>query len=124
MKIFDTCLDEVKVLVPKKFHDDRGYFQETFNSHAYIENLKYLNDLFVQDNESCSKKGVVRGMHWQIPPMAQSKLVRCLRGKIIDIIADIRHGSPTFGKHCQVELTPENNYQVFIPEDLLMDSLL
>lgn len=116
MQLYKTPLEGVMVLIPEKIEDERGYFQETFNNHNYIEILEKLNDPFVQDNESCSKKGVIRGMHWQIPPMDQSKLVRCLQGKIIDIVVDIRHGSPTFREYCYIELTPENNCQVFIPK--------
>lgn len=115
MKFLNTKLDGVIIILPEKFNDERGYFQETWNNHLYNIILNRLNDPFIQDNESCSKKGVARGMHWQIPPMDQSKLVRCLHGKIIDIIVDITKNSPTFGEYIFVELSPENNNQVFIP---------
>lgn len=115
MKIFNTKLNGVKVINPEKLNDDRGYFQETWNNRLYNSILERLIDPFVQDNESCSKKGVARGMHWQIPPMDQSKLVRCIRGKVIDIIVDITKNSPTFGEYIFIELSSENNNQVFIP---------
>ena len=115
MIIEKTNIEGIIILIPEKFYDNRGYFQETYNDKLYNEILKELNNPFVQDNESCSKKGVIRGMHWQINPMAQSKLVRCLNGRIIDIVCDIRKNSPTFGQFVTIELTPENNKQVFIP---------
>lgn len=115
MKIFKTDLNGVLILEPEIYKDDRGYFTETWNNRIYNSILSDLNDNFVQDNESCSKKGVVRGMHWQIFPMDQSKLVRCTNGKIIDIVVDITKNSPTFGKCIYIELSKENHRQVFIP---------
>ena len=115
MKILKTDLNGVLILEPEVYNDDRGYFIETWNNRMYNSILSDLNDNFVQDNESCSKKGVARGMHWQISPMDQSKFVRCTNGKVIDIIVDITIGSPTFGNCIYVELSRENHRQVFIP---------
>ena len=97
----------------KYFFDDRGYFFESFNDKEFRE--KVCDTTFVQDNQSKSCKGTLRGLHWQAPPFAQSKLVRVTKGAVIDVAVDIRVGSPTFGKHVAVELTDENNLQLFIP---------
>ena len=113
MQVIDTILEGVKIVVPKVFFDDRGYFFESFNDKEFRE--KVCNTTFVQDNQSKSCKGTLRGLHWQAPPFAQSKLVRVTKGAVIDVAVDIRVGSPTFGKHVAVELTDENNLQLFIP---------
>ena len=102
------------VLTPKKFGDDRGFFSETYNKKMLCE--AGINRDFVQDNHSLSiKKGVIRGLHFQIPPCAQEKLVRVTRGSIFDVVVDIRIGSPTFGKHVGVELSAENWKQLWVP---------
>ena len=113
MQVIDTILEGVKIVVPKVFFDDRGYFFESFNDKEFRE--KVCDTTFVQDNQSKSCKGTLRGLHWQAPPFAQSKLVRVAKGAVIDVAVDIRVGSPTFGKHVAVELTDENNLQLFIP---------
>ena len=113
MQVIDTILEGVKIIVPKVLFDDRGYFFESFNVKEFRE--KVCDTTFVQDNQSKSCKGTLRGLHWQAPPFAQSKLVRVTKGAVIDVAVDIRVGSPTFGKHVAVELTDENNLQLFIP---------
>ena len=113
MQVIDTILEGVKIIVPKVFFDDRGYFFESFNDKEFRE--KVCDTTFVQDNQSKSCKGTLRGLHWQAPPFAQSKLVRVTKGAVIDVAVDIRVGSPTFSKHVAVELTDENNLQLFIP---------
>ena len=113
MQVIDTILEGVKIVVPKVFFDDRGYFFESFNDKEFRE--KVCDTTFVQDNQSKSCKGTLRGLHWQAPPFAQSKLVRVTKGAVIDVAVDIRVESPTFGKHVAVELTDENNLQLFIP---------
>lgn len=113
MQVTDTILEGVKIIMPKVFFDDRGYFFESFNDKEFRE--KVCDTTFVQDNQSKSCKGTLRGLHWQAPPFAQSKLVRVAKGAVIDVAVDIRVGSPTFGKHVAVELTDENNLQLFIP---------
>ena len=113
MQVIDTILEGVKIIMPKVFFDDRGYFFESFNDKEFRE--KVCDTTFVQDNQSKSCKGTLRGLHWQAPPFAQSKLVRVTKGAVIDVAVDIRVGSPTFGKHVAVELTDENNSQLFIP---------
>ena len=113
MQVIDTILEGVKIVVPKVFFDDRGYFFESFNDKEFRE--KVCDTTFVQDNQSKSCKGTLRGLHWQAPPFAQSKLVRVTKGAVIDVAVDIRVGSPTFGKHVAVKLTDENNLQLFIP---------
>ena len=113
MQVLDTILEGVKIIVPKVFLDDRGYFFESFNDKEFRE--KVCNTTFVQDNQSKSCKGTLRGLHWQAPPFAQSKLVRVTKGAVIDVAVDVRVGSPTFGKHVSVKLSDENNFQLFIP---------
>lgn len=113
MQVIDTILEGVKIIVPKVFLDDRGYFFESFNDKEFRE--KVCNTTFVQDNQSKSCKGTLRGLHWQAPPFAQSKLVRVTKGAVIDVAVDVRVGSPTFGKHVYVKLSDENNFQLFIP---------
>ena len=113
MEVIKTELDGVVVIVPKVFKDAWGYFFESFSQRDF-ENAVGKVD-FVQDNESMSSFGVMRGLHFQKPPYTQSKLVRCVRGAVLDVAVDIRKGSPTYGKHVAVELTEENHHQLFIP---------
>lgn len=114
MKIIKTDIDGVFVVEPQLFADERGYFCETFNEQRFTA-LTGIRTRFVQDNESRSKEGVVRGLHFQLPPSAQSKLVRCTEGEILDIAVDIRRGSPTFLKYVGVVLSAENHRQLFVP---------
>jgi dTDP-4-dehydrorhamnose 3,5-epimerase len=114
MKIEKTELEGVFTIEPKVFGDDRGYFVEIFRQDKLEEALGYQVN-FLQDNESKSSYGVFRGLHYQLPPFSQSKLVRVIEGSVLDIAVDIRKGSPTFGKHIVVELTGENKKQLFIP---------
>ena len=113
MKVIDTTIPEVKIIQPDVHYDERGYFYESYNEKVFSKLVHSTS--FVQDNQSKSKKGVIRGMHWQLPPYAQAKLVRCVRGKIFDVAVDIRKGSPTFLQYVYIELTEENNLQFFIP---------
>lgn len=113
MKIIDTLLPGVVILEPKRFEDERGWFFESFSQRWFAENV--CKTTFVQDNESYSKQHVIRGLHYQLPPFAQSKLVRAVRGTILDVAVDVRRGSPTFGGHVAVELSGENFRQLFIP---------
>lgn len=111
---FYTCAIEGLIVVePKVFADDRGYFYEAYNRNVFHQN-GITND-FVQDNQSRSTYGVIRGLHYQLPPFAQAKLVRVLVGSILDVAVDIRKGSPTYGQHFSLELTAENHKQLFIP---------
>ena len=114
MKLIETALEGVVIIVPDIYGDERGYFYESFNTKSFAK-LLGRDIAFVQDNESLSHEGVVRGLHFQLPPHAQSKLVRVVRGSILDIAVDIRRGSPTFGKYIAVELSAENHHQLFIP---------
>lgn len=114
MKLIETALEGVVIVVPDIYGDERGYFFESFNTKSFTK-LLGRDIAFVQDNESLSHEGVVRGLHFQLPPHAQSKLVRVVRGSILDIAVDIRRGSPTFGKYIAVELSAENHHQLFIP---------
>lgn len=113
MKVIDTEIPEVKIIEPAVYKDNRGYFYESFNNKEFTEKVCSVN--FIQDNESCSSANTLRGMHWQKPPYAQSKLVRCTHGALIDFAIDIRVGSPTFMKYVKILLTPENKKQFFIP---------
>ena len=114
MELIRTDLDGVLIIEPKVFGDSRGYFFESFNSRDFAE-ATGLDVNFVQDNESRSVYGVIRGLHFQRPPHSQSKLVRCVRGAVLDVALDIRKGSPTFGKHVATILSETNHRQVFIP---------
>ena len=115
MQLTPTDIPAVKLLTPKKFGDNRGFFSETFNQKTFRDLVGADVD-FVQDNQSLSvEKGVVRGLHYQLPPMAQDKLVRVTRGAILDVAVDIRRGSPTFGKHVAAVISAENWRQIFIP---------
>ena len=111
--VIDTEIEDVKILEPRIFNDSRGYFFESFSQREFEE--KVCRTVFVQDNESRSVAGVVRGLHFQKPPYTQAKLVRVIRGAVLDVAVDIRKGSPTFGKHVAVELTADNHRQLFVP---------
>ena len=113
MNIIKTSIEGVVIIEPRLFKDERGYFFESFNQREFEE--KVCKTTFVQDNESKSGYGVIRGLHYQKPPFAQSKLVRVIKGAVLDVAVDIRKGSPTFGQHVAVELTEENHRQFFIP---------
>ena len=114
MEVIKTAIDGVVILEPKVFGDARGYFFESWSQRDFDTQVRPVR--FVQDNESKSGYGVVRGLHYQKPPFAQSKLVRCVRGAVLDVAVDIRRGSPTFLQHVAVLLTAENHRQVFIPK--------
>lgn len=114
MKLINTDIEGVYIIEPRLFEDERGYFFEAFSERKFAE-LTGIETRFVQDNESRSARGVVRGLHFQLPPHAQSKLVRVVRGTILDVAVDIRRGSPTFGRHVAVELSEHNHRQLFIP---------
>ena len=113
MKFIKTEISDVYIIEPSVFGDNRGYFLESFNLEKFEENIFPIK--FVQDNESKSSKGVLRGLHFQKPPFNQAKLVRCIEGKVIDVAVDIRRGSPTYGKHVSIELSGENKRQLFVP---------
>ena len=106
MKVTDTGIEGLKIIEPDIFHDERGYFVETYNAERYAEHG--ITQKFVQDNESMSQKGVVRGLHWQTGTASQAKLVRVVRGAVLDVAVDLRKDSPTYGRHFAVELTGEN----------------
>ena len=113
MKFIKTEISDVYIIEPSVFGDNRGYFLESFNLEKFEENVYPIK--FVQDNESKSSKGVLRGLHFQKPPFNQAKLVRCIEGRVMDVAVDIRKGSPTYGKHVAIELTGENKKQLFVP---------
>lgn len=113
MNVIDTEIEGVKIIEPRIFNDSRGYFFESFSQREFEE--KVCRTVFVQDNESKSTAGVVRGLHYQKPPYTQSKLVRVVKGAVLDVAVDIRKGSPTFGKHIAVTLTESNHLQFFVP---------
>ena len=113
MEVLKTDIEGVLILEPRIFKDARGYFFESFSSREFEE--KVCKTTFVQDNESFSSYGVVRGLHFQKPPYTQSKLVRVIKGSVLDVAVDIRKGSPTYGKHVAVELSEENHRQLFVP---------
>jgi len=113
MRVIETEIPEVKIIEPTVFEDQRGYFLESFNESIFQEKVK--NTKFIQDNESKSTYGVLRGLHYQLPPFAQSKLVRVIKGEVLDIAVDIRKGSPTFMKWISVILNENNKKQLFIP---------
>ncbi len=115
MKVTALAIPDVKLITPKIFRDDRGFFSETFNVRVLAEGG--VAGHFVQDNHSLStQQGVVRGLHYQLPPTAQDKLVRVIRGAILDVAVDIREGSPTYGRHVAVTLSAENWDQLWIPK--------
>ncbi len=113
MEVIKTAIEGVVVIEPKVFNDARGYFFESFSQREFEEKVRKIN--FVQDNESMSSYGVMRGLHFQRPPFTQSKLVRCVKGRVLDVAVDIRKGSPTYGQHVAVELTEDNHRQFFVP---------
>lgn len=113
--VIETALQDVKIIEPKVFGDDRGFFMESWNARDFEAQVR-SSVKFVQDNHSRSKKGVIRGLHYQLAPHAQAKLVRCLLGSIFDVAVDIRRSSPTFGQWVGVELSAENKRQLWIPE--------
>ena len=118
MNVIETSIPGVVILEPKVFGDARGYFFESFSQRDFDEIIIPIlghTIKFVQDNESMSSYGVMRGLHFQRPPYTQSKLVRCVKGSVLDVAVDIRKGSPTYGKHVAVELTEDNHRQFFIP---------
>lgn len=113
MNIIKTDIEGVVIIEPRVFADSRGYFFESYNKKSFESEVCPVD--FVQDNESCSSRGVMRGLHFQRPPHAQAKLVRCVRGSVLDVAVDIRKGSPTYGRHVSCLLTEENHRQFFIP---------
>ncbi len=113
MNVIKTEIEGVVVIEPRVFDDARGYFFESYSKRRFDEVVRPIE--FVQDNESMSTRGVIRGLHFQRPPFSQSKLVRCVRGAVLDVVVDIRRGSPTYGRHIAVELTGENRRQLFVP---------
>lgn len=117
MNVIKTNIDGVLIIEPKVFKDTRGYFFESFSQREFDEKVTPIlghKINFVQDNESMSSYGVMRGLHFQRPPFTQSKIVRCVKGAVLDVAVDIRKGSPTFGQHVAVELTEENHRQFFV----------
>ena len=114
IKVVETAIPVVLIIEPKAFGDARGYFMESFNAKEFAEKTG-LEVTFVQDNLSKSRYGVLRGLHFQRPPFAQSKLVGVVKGRVLDVAVDIRKGSATYGQHVAVELTEENHRQMFIP---------
>ena len=113
MEVIKTALEGVVIIEPRVFKDARGYFFESFSQREFDEKVRPIQ--FVQDNESMSTYGVMRGLHYQRMPYTQSKLVRCVKGAVLDVAVDIRKGSPTFGQHVAVELSEDNHRQLFIP---------
>ena len=119
MNIIKTEIEGVLIIEPRLFRDSRGYFFESFSEREFEEKVSPIlghSVRFCQDNESMSSYGVMRGLHFQRPPYTQSKLVRCVKGRVLDVAVDIRKGSPTYGKHVAVELTEDNHRQFFIPK--------
>lgn len=118
MEVIKTIIDGVLIIEPIVFGDSRGYFFESFSQREFDDKVAPIlghKISFVQDNESMSSYGVMRGLHFQAPPFTQSKLVRCVRGAVLDVAVDIRKGSPTYGQHVAVKLTEENHRQFFVP---------
>ena len=113
MEFIKTGLDDVTIIKPKVFTDSRGYFFESYSKREFDEKIRHVD--FVQDNESMSGYGVIRGLHFQKPPFSQSKLVRCVKGRVLDVAVDIRKGSPTYGKHFSIELSEDNHLMFFVP---------
>lgn len=114
MNYIETEISGVWIIEPKVFNDARGYFMEAFKQAEFEEHIGKVN--FIQDNESCSSRGVLRGLHYQLAPYSQSKLVRVITGRVLDVAVDLRVGSPTFGKYVSVELSADNKRQFFIPQ--------
>ncbi|MDE7369455.1 MAG: dTDP-4-dehydrorhamnose 3,5-epimerase, partial [Muribaculaceae bacterium] len=113
MEIIKTDIEGVVIIEPRIFKDARGYFFESYSKREFDEKVRPID--FVQDNESMSTRGVMRGLHFQRPPFVQSKLVRCVKGAVLDVAVDIRKGSPTYGQHIAVELSEDNPLQFFVP---------
>lgn len=113
MKITKTPIEGVVIIEPRVFDDARGYFFESYSKRVFDKEVAPVD--FVQDNESCSSRGVMRGLHFQRPPFTQAKLVKCVRGTVLDVAVDLRKSSPTYGQHVAVELSEENHRQFFIP---------
>ena len=113
MEVIQTAIEGLVIIEPKIFKDARGYFFESFSQREFDEKVRKIN--FVQDNESMSGYGVMLGLHFQRPPFTQSKLVRCVKGRVLDVAVDIRKESPTYGRHVAVELSEENHRQFFVP---------
>ena len=119
MNVIRTAIEGVLIIEPKVFTDSRGYFFESFSQREFDEKVAPIlghTIHFVQDNESKSSYGVMRGLHFQRPPFTQTKLVRCVKGSVLDVAVDIRKGSPTYGQHVAVELTEDNHRQFFVPK--------
>lgn len=114
MEVIKTDIEGVVIIEPRIFKDARGYFFESYSQREFEEKVGKID--FCQDNESMSSYGVMRGLHFQRPPFTQSKLVRCVKGRVLDVAVDIRKNSPTYGKHVAVELTEDNHRQFFIPK--------
>ena len=114
MEVIETSVSGLLIIKPRVFCDARGYFFESFSQREFEEKVGLI--CFVQDNESMSSYGVMRGLHFQRPPFTQRKLVRCVRGAVLDVAVDIRKGSPTYGQHVAIELTEENHLQFFVPQ--------
>lgn len=114
MNYIETEIPGVWIIEPKVFKDARGYFMETWRQDEFEQSIGKVN--FVQDNESCSSRGVLRGLHYQLAPYSQAKLVRVIKGRVLDVAVDVRAGSPTFGKYVAVELSGENKRQLYIPQ--------
>lgn len=117
INVIQTSIPGVLIIEPKVFGDERGYFMESFNAREFAEKTG-IEVTFVQDNESKSHYGVLRGMHFQLPPYTQSKLVRVVKGKVLDVVVDIRKGSPTYGKYEMCELSEGNHRQFYVPKGL------
>ncbi len=115
MKFIPQSIPDVVLIIPDTHRDDRGYFLETFRQDLFEKEIGYKVN-FVQDNESKSTKGVLRGLHYQLPPYTQAKLVRVIEGSVLDVVVDIRRSSLNFGKHVSVELTGENKHNLFVPK--------
>lgn len=113
MEVIKTDIEGVVIIEPRIFTDSRGYFFESYSKKEFDEKVRPVD--FVQDNESCSSYGVMRGLHFQAPPFTQSKLVRCVKGRVLDVAVDIRKGSPTYGRHVAVELSEDNHRLFFVP---------
>jgi len=113
MPFIDTNIPDLKVFEPKIWRDDRGYFYETYNKQTFIE--AGISNVFVQDNQALSTYGVLRGLHYQLPPYTQAKLVRAVQGEILDVVVDIREDSPTYGKSFSIRLSAANKKQLFVP---------
>lgn len=113
MNVIPTAIEGVVIIEPRVFHDERGYFFESWSQRDFDAAVRPMR--FVQDNESMSTRGVIRGLHFQRPPYAQSKLVGCVLGRVLDVAVDIRRGSPTYGRHVAVELSADTHRRLFIP---------